>query len=172
MKFSIAIVAAALIAGVAADYATVHTDVLNIQKSVADLAEKLKATDGNSYGGGLSVHGAAQDLDKAIQRSTKDTQSTTSVTTVPQAKTIISILTEAYPHVVAATERLVAIKPNFQKIGVAGIAKGDITSIAKSTKAFTVALVAKAPAAEKKAAQSLAAKYNAKLDATVKQYST
>ncbi|KAE8200740.1 hypothetical protein A4X06_0g565 [Tilletia controversa] len=170
MKFSIVIIAAALIAGVAADYAKVHDDVVNIKISVQKLAKMLKTAEGAKLGESLGVHFAAQDLNKAIGDANEEAKATPSVTE-PQAKTILSILTSAYPYVVNATDQLVVIEPNFKKIGVVDIAKKDISDIAESTKTFTVSLVEKAPASLKESAKALADKYNKTLASAVAHYS-
>ncbi|KAE8204507.1 hypothetical protein CF328_g1032 [Tilletia controversa] len=150
VKFSIAIVAAALITGVAADnclHDDVLYDVVQIQNSVTRLSQMLKTVDGTSINGFLQAQDAVQDLSLYMFRATADIQSTT---TDLKDRTIISILTKAYPDLVAATDKLVAIKPNLKKLeykgnNVGSLVKGDISELTWKTMRFTIALVAKVP---------------------------
>ncbi|CAD6900334.1 unnamed protein product [Tilletia laevis] len=179
MKFSIAIVAAAFIAGVAQADTYPHDevlyDVVQIQGSVNRLSQMLKTVDGTSENGALQAQDAVQDLAWYMKVATKDIQSTT---TDLKDTTIISMLTKAYPDLVAATDKLVAIKPNLKKFEVemknaASLVKSDIIDLTWKTMWFTIALVAKVPDKDdkKNAARAVAKKYNSRLSATLEQYS-
>ncbi|KAL9935123.1 hypothetical protein V8E36_006199 [Tilletia maclaganii] len=171
MKFTSAFVAAtALVAGVTADYATVKADVSKIQTSVAKLLASLQKTQGNNYGEALAIDSASKQLNKDIQQANTDAKAVTSVTAT-QAQALISILSKTYPNVSSASKRLIELKPAFTKLGVAGIAKTDVTNLASSTKTFGATLVSKAPSSVKSSAKSLASKYNAALASAVAAYS-
>ncbi|KAK0535768.1 hypothetical protein OC842_002201 [Tilletia horrida] len=171
MKFSTVFVAAsALVAGVTADFATVQTDVKKIQTDVAKLYTALKATQGTSYSEALAIDSAAKALNKDIQTANTDASSTTVTTT--QAKTLLSILNSTYTNVSLVSKRLIAIEPAWKKLGVAGIAKTDISAIASSTKTFGATLVSKAPSTLKSSASALASKYNKALASALAAYAS
>ncbi|KAE8221848.1 hypothetical protein CF319_g4859 [Tilletia indica] len=170
MKFTAAIFAAsALVAGVTADYATVKTDVLRIQTDVAKLYQALKTTTGTSYSEALAIDSASKTLVKDINTANTDAKAVASVTNT-QAQALISILSKTYVNVTGSAQRLIALKPAFTKLGVAGIAKTDINNVATATKSFGATLVSKAPSASKSSASSLAAKYNKALASAVAAY--
>ncbi|KAK0521889.1 hypothetical protein OC834_006493 [Tilletia horrida] len=170
MKFSTVFVAAsALVAGVTADYATVKTDVQNIQTSVGKLYAALKNTDGTSYSEALAIDSASKSLNNDIKQANTDAQAVSSVTTA-QAQALLTILSNTYTNVSAASKRLIALKPAFTKLGVAGIAKSDVTALQSSTKTFGATLVSKAPSSLKSSASALAAKYNAALASAAAAY--
>ncbi|CAD7061589.1 unnamed protein product [Tilletia caries] len=154
MKFSIALLASALIAGVTGSFPFTHI----CSRDVA-LYQSLKSYSGTSYSEALDIDSAAKALVKDLDTANTDGQAVSSVT-VTQANAIISILNNTYVNVTGASQRLVELEPSFKKLGIAGIAKTDLVNIANSTKTFGVTLVDKAPAASKSSASALAAKYN------------
>ncbi|KAL9935117.1 hypothetical protein V8E36_006193 [Tilletia maclaganii] len=171
MQFSTAFIASAIVAGAAAQssFATVQTNVQNIQTSVARLLASLQKTQGTNYGEALNINSAANQLNRDIQTANTNAQGVSSVT-VAQANTLLTILRSTYPNVTASTQRLIALQPNFQRIGVAGIAKSSINNIAASTRTFGATLVSKAPSAVKASASSLASQYNAALASAAAAY--
>ncbi|KAE8218270.1 hypothetical protein CF319_g7823 [Tilletia indica] len=172
MQFATAFIAvSALVAGVAADYATVKTDVTKIQTDVAKLYQALKTTSGTSYSEALAIDSASKALVKDINTANTDAQAVSSVTTT-QANALISILSKTYTNVSLASQRLITLEPAFKKLGVAGIAKTDVNNVASATKTFGATLVSKAPSASKSSASSLAAKYNKALASAVAAYAS
>ncbi|KAK0534636.1 hypothetical protein OC834_001824, partial [Tilletia horrida] len=152
-----------------ADYATVKADVQKIQTDVAKLYTALKNTQGTSYSEALAIDSASKALNNDIKQANTDAQAVSSVTST-QAKALITILSNTYTNVSAASKRLIALKPAFTKLGVAGIAKNDISALQTSTKTFGATLVSKAPSSLKSSASALAAKYNAALASAAAAY--
>ncbi|CDR88816.1 uncharacterized protein SPSC_05648 [Sporisorium scitamineum] len=142
--------------------ATVKSDVSAIDTAVTSLNQQLQATSLN-YFSALAINSAANSLDDKIKTATTDVQDLTETPTDADANEIISTLTGTEKNVKSATDRLIVLKPQFENLGVAGIAKGDIDSLKTDTAAFGAALVKVAPAAEKEAAQDLADEFNADL---------
>ncbi|KAK0524907.1 hypothetical protein OC835_005778 [Tilletia horrida] len=172
MQFSAAIFAtAALVAGVAADFSTVQSDVQKIQTDVASLYSSLKNTDGTSYVAALAINSASQTLNSQIQTANSDAAAVGSVTDA-QAQSLINSLQATYANVSAASQRLIALEPAFQKLGIAGIAQSDIKAIQASTQTFGATLVAKAPTALKASASTLASEYNAALASAAAAYAS
>ncbi|KAL9935109.1 hypothetical protein V8E36_006185 [Tilletia maclaganii] len=169
MQFSVAFVAAAFVAGVAADYAAVKADVSKIQTSVAKLYGSLLSTSGTSYSEALAIDSASKQLNKDIQAANTDASAVDTVTTA-QAQSLLDILSATYPNVTGSSQRLIELQPAFKKLGVAGIAKSDINAIASSTQTFGATLVSKAPASLQASASSLAANYNAALASAAAAY--
>ncbi|KAK0522953.1 hypothetical protein OC834_001822 [Tilletia horrida] len=172
MKFTAAFVAVtALVAGVTADYAKLKSDVEGIKTDVAKLYTDLKDTDGTSYSQALAIDSAAKALNSDIENANREAKAVKTVSN-SQAKAIIHILSGTYKDVSLVSKRLIALEPSWKKLGIAAIAKGDISSIAASTKTFGATLVSKAPKHEKKAASELAGKYNKALAAALAAYSS
>ncbi|KAE8229912.1 hypothetical protein CF326_g5099 [Tilletia indica] len=172
MQFATAFIAvSALVAGVAADYATVKTDVLRIQSDVAKLYQALKTTSGTSYSEALAIDSASKTLVKDINTANTDAKAVASFTST-QANALISILSKTYVNVTGSAQRLITLEPAFKKLGVAGIAKTDVNNVANATKVFGATLVSKAPAASKSSASALAAKYNKALASAVAAYAS
>ncbi|CAD6900842.1 unnamed protein product [Tilletia controversa] len=169
MKFSIALFATALIAGVTADYASVKVDVKNIQVDVATLHQALKAFDGVSSKAAIAIDNAAKALNADLQTANKDAKALSSLSTA-QAQSLLTILNSTYANVSLTSKQLIALEPKFKAAGVSAAAKVDIGTIANSTKAFGATLVSKVPAASKAAASSLAAKFNKAFSAAVVVY--
>ncbi|KAL9935121.1 hypothetical protein V8E36_006197 [Tilletia maclaganii] len=172
MRFSSTILAASvLVAGVAADYATVKADVSKIQVSVASLYQSLKTTSGTSYQEAIKIDQAARTLNSDLQKADSDAKAVSSVTTA-QAQALISILSKTYTNVSLISKRLIELRPKFKSIGIAGVAKMDTSAIADSTKTFGATLVSKAPSSVKSSAKSLASKYNAALASALAAYAS
>ncbi|CAO1614506.1 unnamed protein product [Parajaminaea phylloscopi] len=174
MKLNVLFIAlAAFVAVVAADIGLVKQDVTKIDQQAASLDNKLKTEDGSNYFSALAINGAAGDLDNVIKQATSDAQANKDPVTEADADTILSTLSgSTEPHVVSISNRLIAIRPNLAKIGVAGIAKGTLNNIAADTKAYSAQLVAQAPASRKDQAQALADKINNDLAAAVAAYAS
>ena len=158
-RASILLTLAAMVS--AATVADVKADIAKIDSSVTSLQSAL-ASNSLNYFSALAIHQQAVNLDSAVKSATTDANSVTGVTDA-DAQDFISTLTGTEVKVSAVCDRLVALKPQFTSLGVAGIAKGDITSLSASVNTFGQALVSKAPAAEQADAQALAAKFNADL---------
>lgn len=156
MKFAVssAVLLAVAVALVRGDIATVKSDVSAIDAAVTDLNNQLKSDDIN-YFSALGIHSSAMNLDGKIQTATKDTNATTDAISDADAQSIIDTLTGTEKNVKSATDRLVVLKPKFDSLGVTGLAKGDVDSLATDTHAFGQALVGKAPADKKDAATAL-----------------
>ncbi|CAO1638897.1 unnamed protein product [Sympodiomycopsis kandeliae] len=155
---------------VAADVATIKSDVAKIDQQATALSQSLQKEDGSNYFSALAINGAAGDLDNAIKQGVKDVNANTDTVSDADAKDIISTLTGTSTTVDSISARLIAIEPNLEKIGVQGIAKGTLTQTAADTKDFGAALVKQAPAAEKDSASALADKINASLAKAVAAY--
>ncbi|KAE8244599.1 hypothetical protein A4X13_0g6456 [Tilletia indica] len=170
MKFSATLFAVtALVAGVAADYATVKTDVLRIKTDVAKLYQSLKVTSGTSYSEAIAVDSAARALNSGLQKANTDAKAVSSFTVI-QAKALLTVLNSTYTNVSLISKRLIVLEPKFKSIGVAGVAKLDISTIANSTKIFSATLVSKAPSSVKPSASALASKYNKALASALAAY--
>lgn len=142
--------------------AQVKSDVAAIDSAVKSLNEQLQSNSLN-YFSALAIHSAAVSVDDKIKAGTSDVEALTETPTDADAQDIINTLTGTEVNVKSATDRLIALKSQFNSLGVSGIAKGDINSLKTDTAAFGDALVAVAPDAEKADARSLADKFNADL---------
>lgn len=142
--------------------AQVKSDVAAIDSAVTSLNSQLASNDLN-YFSALAIHSAAVSLDDKIKSGTTDVEGLTETPTDADAEDIINTLTGTEVNVKSATDRLIALKPQFASLGVTGIAKGDVASLKNDTAAFGAALVSVTPSAEKAAAQALADKFNADL---------
>ena len=150
-----AMVSAATIAQVKQDVATIDADVKALQKSLA--------SNSLNYFSALAIHQQAVTLDNAVKNATSDANSLTVAVSSTDANALITTLTGTEKNVSGVCDRLIALKGQFTSLGVAGIAKGDIAALQNDTKLFGTALVSKTPSAQKPAASSLAAKFNADL---------
>ncbi|KAE8222746.1 hypothetical protein CF319_g4100 [Tilletia indica] len=172
MKFTATLFAtAAIVASVAADYAAVQSDVGKIQTDVAKLYQALKTTTGTSYSEALAIDSASKALVKDINTANSDAQAVDAVTD-SQAQALISVLSNTYTNVSAASQRLIELEPSFKKLGVAGIAKTDVNNVASATQTFGATLVSKTPSGSKASASSLASQYNAALASAVAAYTS
>ncbi|CAD6942726.1 unnamed protein product [Tilletia controversa] len=170
MKVSAVLIAATtLVAGVAANYATVKTDVNKIKTDVAKLYQALKTSDGTSYNSAIAIDSAARALNADLQTANTDAKAVSSLSSA-QAQALLTILSNTYTNVSLISKRLITLEPKFKSIGVAGAAKMDISAIASSTKTFGATLVSKAPSASKSSASALAAKYNKALASALAAY--
>lgn len=142
--------------------AQVKSDIAAIDTSVTSLNQQLQSNSLN-YFSALAIHSAAVDVDNKIKSGTSDVEALTETPTDADAQEIINTLTGTEVNVKSATNRLIALKSQFDSLGVTGIAKGDINALQTDTKAFGAALVNAAPSAEKASAQSLADEFNADL---------
>lgn len=142
--------------------AQVKSDITAIDTAVASLNQQLQSNSLN-YFSALAIHSAAVQVDDKIKAGTSDVNSLTETPTDADAQEIINTLTGTEVNVKSATDRLIVLKPQFDSLGVTGIAKGDINNLKTDTAAFGAALVNVAPAAEKASAQALADKFNADL---------
>lgn len=142
--------------------AQVKSDIAAIDSAVSSLNQQLQSNSLN-YFSALSIHNAAVAVDDKIKSGTSDVDALTQTPSDADAKEIISTLTGTEANVKSATNRLIVLKPQFDSLGVTGIAKGDINNLKTDTAAFGAALVKVAPSAEKSAAQALADKFNADL---------
>ncbi|PWN52258.1 hypothetical protein IE53DRAFT_367372 [Violaceomyces palustris] len=173
MQFSSAsflLLSLALFGLVSCDFAKVQSDVNDVQTSVNQLNTTLATASGSDYFQDLSIHNEAQDLNSKLQAATTDVQATTEPVTESQADQLINQLTVVEKTTKQLTDRLIAIKPGFQKAGVTSLVKSDTSALADSTKSFGASLVDKAPDSRKSQAQDLADKFNADLASAVAAY--
>ncbi|UZJ56240.1 hypothetical protein CBS101457_005560 [Exobasidium rhododendri] len=160
--FHTAIFLAVALALVRGDVATIKTDVANIDAAVTSLNTQL-ASDNINYVTALGIDSAAKKLDTQVKQGTTDVGANTDPVTDADASDIITSLTATEKNVKSATDRLVVLKPQFDSLGVSGLAQTDINNLSTDTHAFGQALVAVTPTAEKDAATALAAKFDADL---------
>lgn len=149
--------------------AQVKSDVAAIDSAVNSLNEQLQSNSLN-YFSALAINSAANSVDDKIKSATTDVQDLTETPTDADAQDIINTLTGTEVNVKSATDRLVALKPQFDSLGVTGIAKTDINNLKTDTATFGAALVQVAPSAEKADAQALADKFNADLASAAAAY--
>lgn len=142
--------------------ATVKSDVASIDSAVTSLNNQLSSSSIN-YFSALAINNAAVDVDNKIKSATSDVEALTETPTDADAQEIITTLTGTEKNVKSATDRLIVLKPQFDSLGVTGLAKDDINNLKTDTAAFGAALVKIAPTAEKQQAQQLADEFNADL---------
>ena len=142
--------------------ATVKSDISSIDSAVTSLNKQL-ASNSINYFSALAINNAAVDVDNKIKSATSDVNSLTETPTDADAQEIIATLTGTEKNVKSATDRLIVLKPQFDSLGVTGLAKDDINNLKTDTAAFGAALVKVSPQAEKEQAQSLADEFNADL---------
>ncbi|SOV03330.1 uncharacterized protein UDID_06553 [Ustilago sp. UG-2017a] len=169
MKFIASTSALILLLTSGATVAQVKSDVSAIDSAVRSLNQQLQ-TDSLNYFSALAINSAANSLDDKIKSGTSDVKSLTETPTDADAQEIISTLTGTEVNVKSATDRLIALKSQFNSLGVAGVVKADIDSLKTDTAAFGAALVAAAPSAEKADAQALTDKFNADLASAAAAY--
>ncbi|EPQ30157.1 uncharacterized protein PFL1_02273 [Pseudozyma flocculosa PF-1] len=155
MKFFITLAAlACLVSLVIADIATVLRDVDDVNAKLAVLNKSLQSSDGTNYIADLAVGGDVDKLVTSLNKATKDIGAMR-VVSVAQADQVLSKLQVSKRTATIAINRLIAIKPNYQKAMVLGLVQGHVSKMATAVNTFANAAVAKTPAARKAKAIAL-----------------
>ncbi|EPQ29639.1 uncharacterized protein PFL1_02859 [Pseudozyma flocculosa PF-1] len=155
MKFFITFAAlACLFTVVLADFATVLKDIDDVNAKLSTLNKRLQGTDGTDYFADLAITGDVDNLVKSLDTATKDFGAIDTVS-VDQADQVLDKLQTSKTTSTATVDRLIAIKPGFQKAGVVGLVQSNVNKLATSVNGFADAAVAKTPAERKTQAQSL-----------------
>ncbi|CEH18752.1 Cell wall galactomannoprotein [Ceraceosorus bombacis] len=145
-------------------------DVAAIDAGVAKLNNDLAAQDLN-YFSALGIHQSAINLDNTIKTATTNVNALSAdEVTEADAQEVLNTLTGTEVNVKSASQRLIAQKPNFDRLGVTGLARDDTNNLARDTKTYGAALLSKTPASLKTDASTLLDKVNADLAEAVTAY--
>lgn len=173
MKFTTATTAALLVlASVvsASSVGDIKQEVATIKEKVKSLNEHLHVSSLN-YFNGFAIRHSTQEVITSIQAGSKSMDEFKGTPTDADAKEILQSLAYTETDVKAAVQRMIVLKKEFEKLGVATLAAGSINQLKTETLTFSAQLVKAAPAHEKEAAKALAAKFNKDLNDCAAVYS-
>ncbi|GAC98510.1 hypothetical protein PHSY_006104 [Pseudozyma hubeiensis SY62] len=172
MKFSVAIPASLLVLASIVAAKTVNevkSDIIAIDAGVVNLYQHCQVESLN-YLSGLAIRQAADDLTSKIKTGAADVNALEGKPTDADAKLILSTLGKTEVKVKMVVDQMIKLKPEFEKLGVLGMAQSSVSSFQQETKSFSAQLVKLAPSAEQSAATSLAGRFNADLDKCAAAY--
>ncbi|KAL9936951.1 hypothetical protein V8E36_004186 [Tilletia maclaganii] len=158
-----------LVAVAMADYNSMSQSVAAIDTAVNNLNDQLWSSSVSTFGGALKVDTSAKNLVKQLNSATSSAQNER-VFSVSDSQLLIVQLQYVLPDVQNATQRVAAIQPVFNRMGVAGIAKTDVNQLATATGSFAQALIKICPSATKNRATALANQFNAAMASAVAAY--
>ncbi|CDS00514.1 uncharacterized protein SPSC_05504 [Sporisorium scitamineum] len=140
----------------------VKKDIIAIDTSVDNLYQHSQVQSLN-YFTGLAIREAADSLTANIKTGAECVQHLDEKPTDKDANLILSTLGKTEGKVKLVVDQMIRLKPQFEKLGVVGIAAQSVGAFQTETKSFANQLVKLAPAQEQKAAVQLAASFNKEL---------
>lgn len=172
MKFTIAISASLLVLAsvvAATSVAQIKDDIKVMDASVDNLNNHLQI-DTLNYFNGLAIKAASGELTSKIKTVSDDCKQLDGKPTSADAKEVIEALSKTQLKVQTATQRMTQLQKQFEKLGVAGLARSSISDFKTETAGLAEQLVAIAPAEQQTVAKNLAAKFNNNLAAVADAY--
>lgn len=146
----------------AATVAQVKDDITAIDTAVQNLNSHAQ-TDSLNYFSGLAIRHAADEVIAKIKQGSTDVHALEGAPTDAEAKEIITMLTGTQTKVKSTVDRMVALKPEFEKLGVLALSAKSVNEFKDETSNFSAELVRAAPASQKSEANKLASKFNQNL---------
>lgn len=165
MKFTIAISASLVVLACSVAAKTVNevkSDIIAIDAGVVNLYQHAQVESLN-YFSGLGIRQAADELTSKIKTGASDVEALEGKPTEADAKLMLSSLGKTEAKVKLVVDQMLKLKPQFEKLGVLGMAQSTVTAFQSETKSFASQLVKLAPAQEQSQAEALAARFNADL---------
>ncbi|KAJ7439776.1 hydrophobic surface binding protein [Mycena latifolia] len=141
------------------DAATVEGDINAINGLVVSLDNSIKAypDNGGSLLGALGVHSGAGNIVNKLNSATTDATNAGNFGEA-DARTLVNLVRNLEPAIVAALRDIVAKKPAFAKLpigGIPGLICGDLEKLRDATIAFATALIKKLPGDQTQATTAL-----------------